>query len=54
MSMAGRQTLVDEDFEVPKGLLKEKFRLRMMQLCPAWNILKKPIAPFGVQIGLRA
>ena len=32
MSIAGRQTLVDEDFEVPKGLLKEKFRLRMLTI----------------------
>ena len=30
--MEGRQTLVDEDFEVPQGLLNEKFRLRMLTI----------------------
>ena len=30
--MEGRQTLVDEDFEVPQGLVNEKFRLRMLTI----------------------
>ena len=30
--MEGRQTLVDEDFEVPQGLLNAKFRLRMLTI----------------------
>ena len=32
MSMDGRQTLVDEDFDVPKGLVNEKFSLRMLTI----------------------
>ena len=32
MAMEGRQTLVDEDFDVPKGLVNEKFRLRMLTI----------------------
>ena len=32
MTMEGRQTLVDENFDVPKGLVNEKFRLRMLTI----------------------
>ena len=32
MSMDGRQTLVDEDFDVPKCLVNEKFSLRMLTI----------------------
>ena len=32
MSMDGRRTLVDEDFDVPKGLINEKFSLRMLTI----------------------
>ena len=30
--MDGRKTLVDEDFDVPKGLVNEKFSLRMLTI----------------------
>ena len=32
MAMEGRQALVNDDFEVPKVLVTEKFRLRMLTI----------------------